>query len=207
MKHYAGLDVSLEETSVVVIDARGGVVRDVKVAREPGALSELFHRVGLAMARIGLEAGPLSHWLCAELRAAGLHVVCLESRQVKAALAAQKIKTDRNDAYGIAQIVRTGWYQEVHIKSRWAQEVRVLRANRRVLSKQRRDLDNEVRGTLRNFGLKVGKVGRGKGRFEARVRELVARAPNLRMLVEPMLVVRKVLIAGYERLHGDGAGA
>jgi transposase len=201
VKHYAGLDVSLEETAVAVVDEAGKLVRDLKVASEPKALIEYFRSCGLALERIGLEAGPLSQWLCAGLRAAGLQVVCLETRQVKAALSAQKNKTDRNDARGIAQIVRTGWYQEVHIKSQRAQEVRVLLTNRRMLSNQRKDIDNELRGILRNFGLKVGKTGQGKGKFEARIRELLSQAPSLRAMVEPMLAVRKVLIAEFERLH------
>ena len=201
MKYYAGLDVSLEETAVVVVDDGGAVVRDVKVASDPGALIEYFGRCGLGLERIGLEAGPMSQWLCAGLRAAGLPVVCLEARQVKAALSAQKNKTDRNDARGIAQIVRTGWYQPVHIKSRWAQEMRVLLTNRRMLSNQRQAIDNELRGILRNFGLKVGKVGRGRGKFAARVRELVAQAPSLEAMVAPMLTVRAVLVTEFERLH------
>jgi len=201
VKHYAGMDVSLEETAVAVVDEAGKVVRDLKVASEPAALIEYFRGCGLALERIGLEAGPLSQWLCAGLRAAGLQVVCLEARQVKAALSAQKNKTDRNDARGIAQIVRTGWYQEVHIKSQRAQEVRVLLTNRRMLLNQRKDIDNELRGVLRNFGLKVGKTGQGKGKFEARIRELLSQAPSLRAMMVPMLAVRKVLINEYERLH------
>lgn len=201
MNHYAGLDVSLEETAVSVVDEAGKIVRDLKVASEPQALIDYFRSSGLPLERIGLEAGPLSQWLCAGLRTAGFHVVCLETRQVKAALSAQKNKTDRNDARGIAQIVRTGWYQEVHIKSQRSQEVRVLLTNRRMLSNQRKDIDNELRGILRNFGLKVGKTGQGKGKFEARIRELLSQAPSLRAMVEPMLAVRKALVAEFERLH------
>jgi transposase len=116
-------------------------------------------------------------------------------------LSAQKNKTDRNDARGIAQIVRTGWYQPVHIKSVWAQEMRVLLTNRRMLSNQRQAIDNELRGILRNFGLKIGKVGRGRGKFEARVRELLSQAPSLEAMVVPMLTVRAVLVAEFARLH------
>lgn len=199
MKNYAGLDVSLKETSIAVVSESGKVSREAKVASEPAALIKYFKGCGLKIERIGLEAGPLSQWLCAALRAAGVPVVCLETRQVKAALSAQKNKTDRNDAVGIAQIVRTGWYQAVHVKSREAQERRVLLENRRMLSAQRVDLDNQLRGVLRNFGLKVGKVNKGK--FEERVRELLAEAPGLALTIEPMLVVRKVLVAEFERLH------
>lgn len=199
MKHYVGLDVSLEESSIAVISESGRVVREAKALSEPGALVDYLSECGFEIERIGLEAGPLSQWLHEGLRAAGLPVVCLETRQVKAALSAQKNKTDRNDAAGIAQIVRTGWYQEVHVKSRSAQELRVLLTNRRLLLSQRVDIDNELRGVLRNFGLKVGKVAKGK--FEERVRELLTMAPTLVGSIEPMLVVRKVVMAQYDKLH------
>jgi transposase len=199
MKHYVGLDVSLEETSVGVISESGGVVREGKVISEPEALAFYISSFGFPVERIGLEAGPLSQWLCEGLRGAGLPVVCLETRQVKAALSAQKNKTDRKDAAGIAQIVRTGWYQEVHVKSRSAQELRVLLSNRRLLLSQRVDIDNELRGVLRNFGLKVGKVTKGK--FADRVRELVSEEPTLAGVMEPMLAVRQVLVAQYDKLH------
>jgi transposase len=199
MKHYVGLDVSLEETSVAVISESGRVVHEGKAFSEPDALVSYISGCGFAVERIGLEAGPLSQWLCEGMRVAGLPVVCLETRQVKAALSAQKNKTDRKDAVGIAQIVRTGWYQEVHVKSRSAQEMRVLLSNRRLLLSQRVDIDNELRGVLRNFGLKIGKVAKGK--FAERVRELVSGEPTLVAVIEPMLAVREVLVAQYAKLH------
>ena len=199
MKHYVGLDVSLEETSIALISASGRVVREGKTLSDPAAIAAYCSGCGLAIERIGLEAGPLSQWLCAGLRKAGLPVVCLETRQVKAALSAQKNKTDRKDAAGIGQIVRTGWYQEVHVKSRSAQEMRVLLSNRRLLLSQRVDIDNELRGVLRNFGLKVGKISRGK--FEDRIRELLSAEPALASMIEPMLAVRKVVVAEYTKLH------
>jgi transposase len=199
MKDYAGLDVSLKETSVAVISGSGKILREAKVLSEPQALIEYFASCGLELERIGLEAGPLSQWLHEGLRGAGLPIVCLETRQVKAALSAQMNKTDRNDAVGIAQIVRTGWYKEVHVKSRSAQELRVLLSNRRLLLKQRVDIDNELRGILRNFGLKVGRVCKAK--FADRVRELLADAPTLVLTVEPMLAVRKVVVVQYTKLH------
>jgi transposase len=199
VEYYAGLDVSLKETSVAVVDVAGVVVREARVASEPEALAGYLKSCGMTIGRIGLEAGPLSQWLCASLRAEGLAVICLETRQVKAALSAQKNKTDRNDAVGIAQIVRTGWYRAVHVKSPEAQTSRVLLENRRMLQQQRVDLDNQVRGVLRNFGLKVGAVG--KGGLVARVRELLVGAPALAALIEPMLAAREVLVAQAARLH------
>jgi transposase len=199
VKYYAGLDVSLKETSVAVLSECGEIVREAKVLSDPSALGLFLANCGVALELIGLEAGPLSQWLHEGLHAVGLPVVCLETRQVKAALSAQPNKTDRNDALGIAQIVRTGWYKEVHVKSRYAQELRVLLSNRRLLLKQRVDIDNELRGILRNFGLKVGKVCKGK--FDDRVRELLAGAPALVVMVAPMLAVRKVVMAQFTKLH------
>ena len=126
MEHYAGLDVSLELTSVCVVDARGEIVREAKVASEPEALVHFLSCQDLEIVRVGLEAGPLSQWLHAGLVAAGFETVLLETRHVKAALSAMTVKTDRRDARGIAQLLRLGWYRPVHAKSASAQEVRAL---------------------------------------------------------------------------------
>ncbi len=117
MDYYAGLDVSLELTSVCLVDTQGQVVREAKVASEPEALIRFLCAQELGIARIGLEAGPLSQWLHAGLVTAGFEVVLLETRHVKAALSAMTVKTDRRDARGIAQLLRLGWYRPVHAKS------------------------------------------------------------------------------------------
>jgi transposase len=124
VKNYAGIDVSLELSSVCVVDAQGKILKEAKVASEPDALVEFFERLGFAVKRIGLEAGPLSQWLHAGLKGAGLEAVLLETRHVKAALSAMTVKTDRKDARGIAQLIRMGWFQPVHAKSVGAQEIR-----------------------------------------------------------------------------------
>ena len=109
MEHYAGLDVSLELSSVCIVDERGTIVSEAKVASEPEALIRFLHRQELPLTRVGLEAGPLSQWLHAGLAAAGFDTVLLETRHVKAALSAMTVKTDRHDARGIAQLLRSGW--------------------------------------------------------------------------------------------------
>ena len=114
MEHYAGIDVSLELSSVCVVDATGRIVREAKVPSEPEALVGFLGQLGLPLTRVGLEAGPLSQWLHAGLTGAGLEAVLLETRQVKAALSAMIVKTDRKDARGIAQLLRMGWYRPVH---------------------------------------------------------------------------------------------
>ena len=126
MDYYAGIDVSLELSSVCVVDSSGKIVRETKVASEPEALLQHFADLGLPVIRVGLEAGPLSQWLREGLVDAGFEVVLLETRHVKAALSAMPVKPDRKDARGIAQLLRMGWYRPVHAKSADAQEVRAL---------------------------------------------------------------------------------
>ena len=133
MEHDAGIDVSLERSSLCVVDATGKIVREAKVASEPEALISFFRQLGVPLTRIGLEAGPLSQWLHAGLTKAGFEVVLLETRQVKAALAAMIVKTDRKDARGIAQLLRMGWYRPVHCKAPPAQEIRALLVGRKLL--------------------------------------------------------------------------
>jgi transposase len=199
MEHYAGIDVSLERSSVCVVDASGRIIREAKVPSEPQALVGFFRQLGLPLARVGLEAGPLSQWLHAGLTGAGFEAVLLETRHVKAALSAMIVKSDRKDARGIAQLLRMGWYRPVHRKSPPAQEVRALLVGRKLLQGKLLDVELSIRGLLRGFGLKLGEVS--KGRFAARVRELVGGQPMLERVVEPMLRAREALRAEYHVLH------
>src|SRR3954471_18426201 len=199
VEHHAGIDVSLERSSVCVVDGTGKIVREAKVPSEPEALVDFFGRLGVPLTRIGLEAGPLSQWLHAGLTGAGFEAVLLETRHVKAALSAMVVKTDRQDARGIAQLLRMGWYRPVHCKSPPAQEIRALLVGRKLLQGKLLDVELSIRGSLRGFGLKLGEVSRG--RFAVRVRELVAGQPMLERVVEPMLRAREALRAEYQVLH------
>jgi transposase len=199
MEHYAGIDVSLEQSSVCVVDAKGQIVCEAKVASEPEALVCFFGRVGVAVTRIGLEAGPLSQWLHAGLFEAGLETVLLETRHVKAALSAMTVKTDRKDARGIAQLLRMGWFRPVHCKSPDAQEVRALLVGRKLLQSKLHDVELSIRGILRGFGLKVGAVS--KGRFAARIKELIDGHAMLETVIGAMLTAREGLQAEFLRLH------
>ncbi len=199
MEHYAGIDVSLEQSSVCVVDGTGRIVREAKVPSEPEALVRFFGQLGVVVARIGLEAGPLSQWLHGGLTGAGFGAVLLETRQVKAALSAMVVKTDRKDARGIAQLLRMGWFRPVHCKSPPAQEVRALLVGRKLLQAKLLDVELSIRGILRGFGLKVGPVS--KGRFEARICELVTGQAMLERVIEPMLRAREALRAEYHALH------
>ena len=191
MDHFAGLDVSVKETSICIVDDTGKIVREVKVASEPEALLAVLKKPAYHFKRIGLEAGPLSQWLFSEIAEAGLPVICVETRHMRAALKAQINKTDRNDARGIAQMMRVGLYRPVHVKTLRSQKLRMLLTHRRLLQSKAIAIENDLRATLRNFGLKVGVVGTVK--FEARIRKLVENLPDLVVLVEPLLIVRRVL--------------
>ena len=199
MEHYAGIDVSLEQSSVCVVDGAGRIVREAKVPSEPETLVRFFAQLGVVATRIGLEAGPLSQWLHAGLTKAGFETVLLETRQVKAALSAMVVKTDRKDARGIAQLLRMGWFRPVHCKSPAAQEIRALLAGRKLLQAKLLDVELSIRGILRGFGLKVGVVS--KGRFAVRIRELVTGQAMLERVIEPMLRAREALRAEYHALH------
>ena len=198
MDHFAGLDVSVKETSVCIVDVTGRIVREVKVASEPEALLTALKNPSYHFKRIGLEAGPLSQWLFSALAEAELPVVCVETRH-KAVLKAQINKTDRNDARGIAQMMRVGLYRPVHVKTPRSQKLRMMLTHRKLLQSKAIAIENGLRGTLRNFGLKVGIAGKTK--FEARIKELVENLPDLAELVEPMLVVRRTLREQIVILH------
>ncbi|MFQ5974588.1 MAG: IS110 family transposase [Alphaproteobacteria bacterium] len=199
MDYYAGLDVSLEETSVCVVDGEGAVVHEVKVATEVEAIAETLQRFARSLARVGLEAGPLSPWLHGGLHGAGFAVICIETRHLKASLAAMRNKTDRNDARGMAQMMRLGWIRMVHVKSPESHALRLLLTNRKTLQRKATDIENEIRGTLKAFGLKVGKVSQRS--FEKKVCELIGDQPWLGEMVRPMLTARAVLLDQFTRLH------
>jgi transposase len=199
MDHFAGLDVSVKETSVCIVDETGKITREVKVASEPDALLLVLKNPFYRFKRIGLEAGPLSQWLFSALGEAGLPVICVETRHMRAVLKAQINKTDRNDARGMAQMMRVGLYRPVHVKTLRSQKLRMLLTHRKLLQSKAIAIENDLRGTLRNFGLKVGVVGTVK--FEARIKELVENLPDLAVLVEPLLVVRRALREQMEVLH------
>src|SRR3974390_625402 len=199
MDHFAGLDVSVKDTSVCIVDGTGKIVREVKVASEPDALLGVLRNPDYCFKRIGLEAGPLSQWLFSALGEANLPVICVETRHMRALLMAQINKTDRNDARVMAQMMRVALYRPVHVKTLRSQKMRMLMALRKLLQSKAIAIENDLRGTLRNFGLKVGMVGKVK--FEARIHELVENLPDLAVLVEPMLTVRRVLREQIVILH------
>jgi transposase len=199
MKHYAGIDVSLNSSSVCVVDESGKIVREVKVASEPVALIHCIKSLGVRVERIGLEAGPLSQWLYGALRESGLPVELLETRHVKAALSAMPVKTDRNDARGLAQLMRLGWFRPVHCKSMAAQEVRALLTARKLVQSKLYDIEMSLRGILRGFGLKVGPTTSRS--FAARINHLAAGHPSLEMVAEALLSTHAAALCAFKNLE------
>jgi transposase len=160
MTYFAGLDVSVKETSVCIVDDTGKIVREARVASEPEALLQVLTNNNYRFKRIGLEAGPLSQWLYSVLAEAGLPVICVETRHMRAMLKAQINKTDRNDARGIAQMMRVGLYRPVHVKTLGSQKLRVLLTHRKLLQSKAIAIENDLRATLR----KRGAIWPGQGR-------------------------------------------
>lgn len=199
MKYFCGLDVSMKKTAICIMTQDGDIVRESEVPTDPRAIHEWLSSVGLLMARVGLEAGSFSPWLCHELLALDYPAICIEARHAAAAMEAQQVKTDRNDARGIAHIMRTGWFREVHVKSHVSQRFRVLLNNRRCLLDKRLDIDSQIRGTLKVFGLKTGAVTIAK--YEARIRELIGEDTELQAYIFPMLAARRELIAQTAKLE------
>jgi transposase len=178
------------------VDASGKIVREGKVLSEPAALIAWLGSLGFGLSRIGLEAGPLSQWLYAGLRDAGLAVELLETRHVRDAFKAMPVKTDRNDARGIAQLMRLGWFRPVHCKSMAAQETRALLTARKLVQSKLHDIEMSLRGILRGFGLKVGPTT--PRRFAERIAELVSGHPSLQVIADALLAVRAVLLREFD---------
>jgi len=199
MTHYVGLDVSMEETSVCVLDDDGAIVWRGVCASRPAAMAAVLAARAPELDRVVLESGPLSHWHWHGLRALSVPVVCVDARHAHKALSVRINKTDAKDAEGLAQLARFGWYCEVRVKSHSAQHDRALLGARERLVKVRRDLENQVRGLLKVHGLLIGKIATGK--YHARVHELLQEIPTLAAMILPLLEVRRVVLREYDGLH------
>jgi transposase len=188
---YVGLDVSLETTAICVIDEAGVIVWRGMCASDPTAIYAAIAKHAPKVIRVGIETGQLSNWLTLSLRRRGVPIVCLDARHAKAALALQINKTDANDAFGLAQVVRTGWYREVAVKSMDAHTLRMLLLARSRLVSQRQTIANTIRGLLKTFGLVIAR-GSG-GLFAVRVREQMNGNPVVTAIIEPLLIVWQAL--------------
>jgi transposase len=188
---FAALDVSLETTAICIVDAEGAIERECSVPTEPEAIAAVLDDYRGRLTRIGLEAGPLSEWLSDGLSRLGFAVILMETRQVRAALSAMVVKTDRKDARGIAQLLRAGWFRPVHVKTADAREQRTLLSARSTLVARLQDIENSLRGLLRGFGLRIPRsLG---SRWEATVRDCLEGHAALLAIFEPLLAARRAL--------------
>ena len=191
MEHYVGLDISLKLTAICIVDRTGKIQREGVVPSNPEAIAAFIEAHSLNVARVGLEAGATSTWLWTELNKLGMPVICIDARHAKAALKMQINKSDRNDAVGIARIMQCGWYKEVRVKDLDSHAVRALLASRALLVKIKRDLENQIRGLLKNLGLVIGRAKMNV--FAARAAELIQDRPKLTPAAVPLLKTREVI--------------
>ena len=198
MKYFAGMDVSLEETAICVVDESGRIVKEGRAASEPQALYEALRKVDLPLERIGLEACSLAAWLYDGIRVEGMPAICIETRQANVAMKTMPNKTDRNDARALAQIMRTGWYRQVHVKSQQCRLWRSLLVARRTVLNEMRTIENVVRSILREAGIKLGTPSRAA--FADRVRELTGADTVIMALVEPLLAIIATMLREFGRL-------
>ena len=200
MTVFAGLDISLNETHICVVDADGQTLKEVRVPTEPGDIGRILKPFKKQLKRVGFEASSLSPWLSNELIKHGFPAIIVEARHMASALSAMRNKTDRNDAQGLAQMMRTGWFRRVHVKSDESHRLRILLTNRRLLKRKFLDIENAIRGTLKVFGVKMTRTTRG--RFEDDLRERLANEdPMLREMTESMLLARRTLLQEFNRCH------
>lgn len=203
MEHYVGLDVSLQSTSICIVQASGKIVWQGKAASEPVPLIKALMPWRETIALVGIEACPLSEWLFGTLTEAGFKVVCLETRHTQRFLSSRPNKTDRNDARGIADMLRLQHYRPVHVKSRASQLIRTTLIARHRLVEQIVAIEQTIRGLLRVHGIKLGATHRCT--FAAKVELMLGDAKELRMAIEPLLQVRNAMrkhkVALDRRLH------
>ncbi len=191
MELYVGLDVSLKETSICVVDRTSKIVREGVVVSDPEAIAAFVRSKAPGAARIGLETGATATWLWTELKRMGLPVICIDARHARAALKMQINKSDRNDAVGIARIMQCGWYKEVRVKSSESHAIKALLCSRALLVKMKRDLENQIRGLLKNLGLVIGRAKMNV--FAVRAKELIEDRPELTAAIGPLLKARDTI--------------
>ena len=191
MTRFVGLDVSQKLTAICVVDETGRPLWRGQCPTEPEQIGQVVRGHAGEDAHVGLETGPMTPWLVHELRGRGLDIVCLDARHASAALKMQMNKTDQNDAEGLAQIMRTGWYRSVHVKSVDAHRARALLSARAQLVGMTTRLSNHIRGVLKTFGLLPGAM-RGLS-FDRRVEALLEGRGDLAPIIRPMLAAWRQL--------------
>jgi transposase len=196
MAYYVGVDVGLRASSLCIVDELGAVCLERTAPSEVEEIASVIRGFTERVEGLALETGNLAPWLATGLRAKGFRVVVLEARQVKTTLSSLRNKTDRNDARGIAQILRTGWYREVHVKSPESQRLKTLLAARKALLRRRIDLENEIRGLLKVYGARLP-VHIYHRRFDDMARQAIMADPSLDEALDPLLEARAHLYRAF----------
>ncbi|MBN7808888.1 MULTISPECIES: IS110 family transposase [Agrobacterium] len=198
MKQYVGLDVSQKETAVCVVDETGRLIFEGRAKSDPGALASLLAKKAPDAERVGFETGAMSSWLWHELKKIGMPVVCIDARHAHAVLSVRMNKSDENDARGLAELVRIGWYREVAVKSEASQKVRSILIARSRLVTMRRDLENQVRSMLKEYGLIFPRAIAGQ--FQRYVTDLTGEGHVLWTVLLPLLSVHSHVCRELEGL-------
>jgi transposase len=208
MEHYVGLDVSLKQTAICIVDRTGAIKKEGMALSDPEAIAAFINTHAKNVIRIGLESGAMSTWLWTELKKMDTPIICIDARHAKAALKMQINKNDRNDAIGIARIMQTGWYREVRVKDLDSHAIKALLVSRALLVKVKCDIENQIRGLLKNLGLVIGRAKMNT--FTARAKELIGDNPALTASTEPLLKARKTIaeqIVDLDRHSPDSANS
>jgi transposase len=205
MKHYAGLDVSLKEVSICVVDEDGSVVVRGAVVTNPAVIRAFFVERGLSPERIVHESGQLSIWLHRQLEKLDQPITCIDARLAHKALSAKLNKSDKADAEGLAQLARTGWFSEVHIRSEASDQLHILMNARERLLRLRKDLEGHIRGALKTYGIRL--TGISQGRLRAGFREQLASAgagdPLLEIIADTFIPLHETLCIAAEDLEEE----
>lgn len=192
MEQYVGLDVSQDETHICVVDRDGEKLWEGHCASTPEAIGQTVREHAPNAKKIGLESGHLSTWHWHGLRDMGLPTICIDAYHAHGVLRLQMNKTDKNDAQGIAQIMRCNWYKEVTIKSFANHESRALFRTRSNLVSMRTDVVNQIRGMLKTFGIII--KGIAGVAFESRIQDVIdegtALAAPLRVQLEMLRMIK-----------------
>jgi transposase len=197
MKQYVGLDISMEETSICVLNQAGEVTFEGSAQTIPGAIAKVLQQHAVNAERIVFETGSLSNWLWHQLKALGFPVVCLDARHANAALSMRINKSDQNDAKGLAEMARMGWYREAAVKSAESWKPRSMLAARTKLVNLRRDLDNQMRGLCKGLGILLGKAG--SAGLARKMNAVLVEAPDLKDIFAPLLLAQSCLTEQIEK--------
>lgn len=195
MKHYAGLDVSLKEISICIIDENGRIVARGIAPADPDGVAGWLRNRSLSPCRIVHESGQVSIWLQRGLERLGLPAVCIDARKAHKSLSARPTKSDASDAEGLAQLARTGWFTPVHVRSEEADRLRSLIGARDRLIRLRKDLEGHVRGVLKTFGIRLTVIGHTQQRQAFRDQLALAgeRDPILRTIADGFIAAHATL--------------